>query len=775
MFSLETFKTKIFRYLIPLLLPVLAMGIHLLFKSEIGGRVFIFLYPCVFIGALIGGYGPGLLATLLSVFFSWYFIIPAEDSYILHTKSDIIGLLTFSFTGILVSIFSGLFHKFRKNFEIARDDAMAIIESNPISFLVVNSDLRVRLANKSFYESFHVHPTETEGNPISELGNGQWNIPILIDMLKKTLSDGTEFHGFEVEYDFPVIGLRHMVLNATRVRLPGSGIDTAILAIEDFTERRKIEHALKTSEEKYRNLVASAYDGIMVIHRNGTIEYANHQMERMFGYNIGELLNRRYDLLITERDRKTHLGHHEQYISDPERREMGKGLNLEGRRKDGSVFPIDISLSPFKSNSDTFVNCMVRDITAQKKMEEDRRHLLVQEKALREEAVRANRIKDEFLSTLSHELRTPLTTILGWAQELQSKNSLDESVKNGLSVIERSAQVQGQLINDLLDVSRIQSGKLLLDVQVIDLVEVLRLAIASAHILADKKSIKIECELPTSTHKVSADPYRLQQIFSNLLTNAIKFTPPEGRISVKLDILDQSKKRKSIQVQIKDTGIGIKPEFLKRIFERFSQADSSMARVHGGLGLGLAIVKSLVEMQNGTVAVESEGEGMGATFSICLPLILNKDKSSSEREAIDEEKKTLHRLDNLKILVVDDAVENRQLFSYMLKSLGAEVKMADSAKEGLRVLHDFKPDVLLSDISMPEEDGFSFIRKIRALGPELGGDIPAIALTAYAAAEDIRSVIDAGFSAHIAKPVEKTTLSHAISKVVQKHKMNSKR
>jgi len=518
MFSIKKIKTRIIRYLIPLLLVLFAYGLHLHFKSITGGRVFLFFYPCVFIGALFGGLCPGLLSTLLAGLLGWYFIIPSTHSISIHTKSDILGLVIFSCTGIMFSIFSGFFHKFRRSLKIARDDAVAIIESNPIPLLVVTSDLKIKLANKAFYENFRVSPNETEGYRLSEIGNGQWNLPTLLDMLTKTLIEGKQFRGFEVEHEFPVIGSKIMVLNAQRVRLTGSRIDSAILAIEDITKRKRIELALKASEEKYRNLVTSAYDGIMVVRRDGTIEYANFQIEKMFGYKNGELINQQYDSLIAERDREKHLGYHDDYMSFPIQREMGKGLNLVAQRKDGSLFPVDVSLSPFQSNSDILVNCMVRDITVQKKIEEDRKRLVAKEKALHEEALRANRVKDEFLSTLSHELRTPLTTILGWTQELQSKNSLDESFKEGLSVIERSAQVQGQLINDLLDVTRIQSGKMLLDVRIIDLVEVLQLVIASARILAEKKSLKIESDVPTSPHKVSGDPCRLQQVFWNILS-----------------------------------------------------------------------------------------------------------------------------------------------------------------------------------------------------------------------------------------------------------------
>jgi CheY-like chemotaxis protein len=261
-----------------------------------------------------------------------------------------------------------------------------------------------------------------------------------------------------------------------------------------------------------------------------------------------------------------------------------------------------------------------------------------------------------------------------------------------------------------------------------------------------------------------ADPLRLQQIFSNLLTNAIKFTPPGGQIFVSLD-RSSGPEGELARIQFKDTGIGIKPEFIVQIFERFNQADSSTTRSYGGLGLGLSIVKSLVEMQNGTVKAESQGKG--STFTVTLPLVPEKDRGYIDLEAQYEQRKTFARLDGLKILVVDDSVDNLRLFSVMLKSLGAEVQLAESAQEGLLKLSKFEPDILLSDISMPNEDGFSLIRKVRVLEAGQARSLPAIALTAYAGENDVRNVIAAGFSAHVAKPVEKRLLSQVIAKLVR--------
>jgi PAS domain S-box-containing protein len=660
-----------------------------------------------------------------------------------------------------------------KNILAARADAIKIIDDNPVPLLVINSNRKIILANKAFYEKFDPTPTPTPtptlGCTLAELGNGQWNIPALTSVIEQTLSEGIEFKDFEIKHVFPKIGLKVMVLNAKRVQLPGSGVETVLLAIEDYTEKRRNEEDLKASEEKYRNLVASAYDGIMVVRKDASIEFANKQMESMFGYDPGELVNKNYEVLITDRDRPKHSGYQEKYLVNPQSREMGKGLNLFAKRKDGSEFPVDISLSPFKLKSETFVNCVVRDITNLKEIEKERSQILGLEKEARTVAEKANHEKDEFLAMLSHELRTPLTSILAWSQMLRQGKLDPEKAQKAYAVLEQSALAQGQLIDDLLDVSRIQAGKLNLTIQKIDPRKVITAAIESTRSLAASKSIQIETKFDPSVLHIFADPIRLQQVLWNLLTNSIKFSTKDGKILVTLG-RKKTPAGELICFQVQDNGKGIKSEFIPIIFERFTQVDSSSTRAYGGLGLGLAILKKLVEMHNGTVEVESPGEGKGATFTICLPAESRQKISSSEAEAEAEaEVEAEVSLRGLRVLLVEDEQNARDAFSLMLRSFGAEVKAVESASAALAIFEEFKPNVLISDIAMPDEDGYSLIRKIRALKSEQR-KIPALALTAYAGQSDIQQALLAGFQSHMAKPVDANKLALAIARLAGKIK-----
>jgi signal transduction histidine kinase/CheY-like chemotaxis protein len=390
-----------------------------------------------------------------------------------------------------------------------------------------------------------------------------------------------------------------------------------------------------------------------------------------------------------------------------------------------------------------------------------------QAEAARAQSEAANRAKDVFLATLSHELRTPLTAVLGWARMLRSLKLDEETAQHGIQVIERNAEAQNQLIQDLLDVSRIITGKLRLDVRPVTLTPIIEAAVESVQQAAEAKAIELGIEIGTTSALVNGDPDRLQQVVWNLLANAIKFTPRGGRVRVRLE-----RDHSDVSVSVIDTGQGIAPDFLPHVFERFRQADGSTTRTHGGLGLGLAVVRHLVEQHGGTVSVTSEGEGRGSTFSVNLPLAATARQSNQQDGAAnqpqDDMPPTAAVLDKVRVMIVDDQADARELIAMVLAQAGAEVVAAGSVADALRSLKGTRPDVLLSDIGMPDEDGFTLVNRLRSLSPEEGGRIPVIALTAYATEDDRQRALAAGFENHVSKPVNPAELISAVAESAAK-------
>jgi signal transduction histidine kinase len=388
----------------------------------------------------------------------------------------------------------------------------------------------------------------------------------------------------------------------------------------------------------------------------------------------------------------------------------------------------------------------------------------IREQEARDEAEEANQAKDEFLATLSHELRTPLTAMLGWSRMLRTTRLDKAASTRALEIIERNAEAQVRLIEDMLDVSRIIAGKLRLEAQTFNLGSVIEAAVDVVRPMADAKNIQIQCALDSQIDSFSGDQKRLQQVVSNLLTNAVKFTPQGGRVEARLDRVDSQ-----ACITVSDTGQGISPDFLPHVFDRFRQADSAMTRASGGLGLGLAIVRHLVELHGGTVRAESRGEGQGAIFTVELPLVFRQAETSDTQGATERAEDVAGAfegsgaLDGLRVLVVDDEADTRELLAFVLEQCGARVMTVASAREALDTLAESKFDVLLSDIGMPGEDGYQLIRRVRSLDRQQGGNIPAVALTAYATEEDRTRAFSAGFQVHMAKPVEPTQLIAVVS------------
>jgi PAS domain S-box-containing protein len=406
------------------------------------------------------------------------------------------------------------------------------------------------------------------------------------------------------------------------------------------------------------------------------------------------------------------------------------------------------------------IGSQIGQFIERQRAEEERRRSLVREQTARQEAEAANRSKDEFLAMLSHELRTPLNAILGWANMLRAGTLDEATMGRAFEAIERNTKVQAQLLEDLLDASRIVSGKLHVDVRPVDLVRIAETAIDAVRPAADAKGIVLAAALDPSVGPVAGDPGRLQQTVWNLLSNAIKFTPREGRVEIQLTRLDSR-----VQIIVSDTGSGISPDFLPHVFDRFRQAAS--ARPHGGLGIGLAIVRHIVELHGGAVEAASPGEGQGATFTVTFPAMPDRPDARDAAEA--PPAITLAAfghpgsLTGVRVLVVDDEADARELFTAVLERQGAEVRTSAAAREAFELLRSWRPDVLVSDIEMPDDDGYTLIQQVRALPPESGGRIPAVALTAYARVTDRSRALREGFHLHVTKPVEPAELAAAVA------------
>lgn len=560
-------------------------------------------------------------------------------------------------------------------------------------------------------------------------------------------------------------------LRNERMALIVVGFLISALAVSFLSTRRRAEiiadeltDSLRQSEERYRSFFDNSPDAYFVMEiEGGTISYCNKSGERMLHGTQGQIIGLKPGQVspaFQEDGRPSSEG-----VSEIIETSMKNGVHRFDwihQTLDGNDFWAEVTISVERVEDRKVLLVCWRDITERRQMQ---RELTTAKNS----AETANRSKDLFLAMVSHELRTPLTAILSWAQLLERGILPPEKAKVGVRTIKESALAQNQLIEDLLDVSRIITGKLIIQAQRTNAWDILRSAVESLRPSAEAKSIIIEENCEAAELFISADPARLKQVFWNILSNSIKFTLAGGKIILTLSEVKDSGIRKA-QISIQDTGKGINPEFVPHIFERFSQADSSSIRVHGGLGLGLSLVKSLVEMQGGVVTVSSPGEGKGTTVSIefqSLEVNLNEDKTSASLSARSTQRAVqdaarMRILAGLRVLVVDDDSSTVVVLTEVLKSFGLRVTTATSAAEALRAFGQETPDILISDLSMPGEDGYSLMQKIRARSAEQGGEVPSLALSAHAAVEDVRRALAAGFGAHMAKPVDASELLNKI-------------
>jgi PAS domain S-box-containing protein len=533
--------------------------------------------------------------------------------------------------------------------------------------------------------------------------------------------------------------------------------------IRDITERKRAEEA------KYlmAAIVESSEDSIISIDLDRTITTWNKGAEQLYGFSAEEALGKSLSMLTLPRDLEEVLAN----IDKIRHGETVEPFETERRQKDGPHLHLAVVLSPVKDAAGRIigVSTVARDISERKQAEAEREQLLASAQAAQQEAEWANRTKDEFLATLSHELRTPLTSILGWAEMLGNSKLDPVTTSRAIEVIRRNARIQVQMIDDLLDVSRIVTGKLRLSVQPVDLGTVIIAVVDGLRPAAEAKEIRFQLQLDSPAGQVSGDPDRMQQVAWNLISNAIKFTPKGGRVLVRLERVESH-----VEVAVSDTGQGIAPEFLPHVFDRFRQADATTTRAFGGLGLGLAIVRQLVELHGGTVRVESAGEGLGSTFTVSLPLAavrgVAEDAEGVQPPVVaSAELVCPPQLGDLRVLIVDDEADTCEVLQAILEGCGARVTAVNSAASALEALTEEAFDVLISDIGMPEEDGYSLIAKVRALDRERGGRIPAAALTAYAGEEDRIRTLRSGFQIHVPKPVSPNELVAIVANLADRN------
>jgi PAS domain S-box-containing protein len=524
--------------------------------------------------------------------------------------------------------------------------------------------------------------------------------------------------------------------------------------IRDISERKRAqEHRLQLAA-----IVESSNDAIIGKKLDGIVTSWNPGAQRMYGYTPEEVLGRPISILVPA-DRPDELPEILERLRAGERIDHYETRRV---RKDGATIDVSVTISPIRSDTGQIIgaSAVARDITERKLAEEERDALLEREKLAHAEAENANRVKDEFLATLSHELRTPLQAVLGFSKLLRAGRLDASATAQAIETIERNAQAQTFLIEDLLDQSRIITGKLAIHARPHDLAPLAEAALDSVRPAANAKGVMVSLSVDPQLGLVPIDANRIEQAMRNLLSNAVKFTPRGGKVSLQV-----SRVGSSLQIVVSDTGIGVPPEFQPYVFDPFRQAQSSSTRSHGGLGLGLSIVRQIVEMHGGTVEVESEGTGRGTIFRISLPIGSLQIASSRAAPYQSSQGPSELVLDRLSVLVVDDHRDSRELISVSLQRYGAAVTTADSARAALEVLQESSVDVIVSDIGMPGEDGLSLIRKVRALGETPAARIPAIALSGYAMDTDRLKAEAAGFQLHVAKPIDPETLVLAVAKL----------
>jgi len=542
------------------------------------------------------------------------------------------------------------------------------------------------------------------------------------------------------------------------IRDPSGRIIGASKIARDISGRRQEE----ITQARLAAIVESSDDAIVSKTLDGVITSWNTAAERMFGYPASEAVGQHITLIIPQ-ERRSEEDH---VIARIRRGERLSHFETVRRRKDGQLVEVSLTVSPIRDAHGNVVGAskVARDISERRALEQIRRTLFEREQTARVEAEALNRGKDQFLATLSHELRTPLNSIYGWARMLEAGRLDPEAMKRATQGILRGAKAQVQLIEDLFDVSRVITGKMHLAVRPLVVSEVLEAALDTVRPAALAKGIRLDVTLDPLVSLILGDPDRLQQVVWNLLSNAVKFTPQGGRVQLVLKSAGSQ-----IEISVIDTGQGIAPEDLPQLFERFRQLDTGSTRRHGGIGIGLALVRHLVELHGGTVAATSRGVGQGSTFSVTLPVSIAPQTvppapaGHPAEPGPDAEKLKPASLRDLRVLVVDDDLDGRELAALLLVNAGADVRTAGSAADAMTALEEWWPDVLVTDLEMPHEDGYSLLKRARHFAMLHGRRLAALALTAYGRSEDRVRTLAGGFNLHLAKPADPAELVLAVA------------
>jgi PAS domain S-box-containing protein len=635
------------------------------------------------------------------------------------------------------------------------------VERLPVIVFRLDRRLRLLYVNKAVRTILGKEPADLIGRTPREAGvdTEQW-------AAFQAACERVYATGEQQEADFiarTAQGTRHFEAHLFPETDAPARLHSIIGIITDRTERKVVEDALRESEERYHALISNVKSyAIFGVDLRGVATTWNEGVERLLGYTRDEFIGLSTETIFSAED--VAKGLYRQQLQTAAQ-EGSSADDLWLMQKDSTPFFASCIFSRATDASGHVIgfSVVLRDRTAWKLAQQERDVLLERERTVRQEAEQASRLKDEFLATLSHELRSPLNAIVGWVHIARRHSGDNLELGRALDTIERNVRAQTQIVNDLLDMSRIMTGQVRLDLQTLDLRDAISNAIEAVRPAADAKRVRLEKSLTANIGWTKVDPARLQQVLWNLLANAVKFTPPGGRVRVALE-----RANSHAEIVIQDSGVGIAPAFLPFVFERFRQADASTTRRHGGLGLGLSIVKSLTELHGGTVRAASAGEGQGSTFTVTLPIVPAQAEEAAAdgrlRAALDLN--ALPRLDQVSVLVVDDEADSLLFFGRLLEECGAHVLLAVDADQAMDVLRNEPVDILISDIGMAGADGYQLIGQVRALKDERVSTIPAVAVTAYARADDRRRLLLAGFQMHMSKPVEPQELVAGISSLV---------